>query len=210
MPVTALLSRAVLLLVGTLTLAMWAMQERPYDNRGLKAILQTPDGCSAPCFLGIQPGVTTGDEALQLLRQQEWVDSNNLTAWTDPMSRMSWISWVWNGKQPEGLVHGGYLDYSTYENRLVRVLIVSSSFNLGDLVLSLGQPAQGVLTTRQHIATFPQAHLFVVNDLDCHRFWQRNTDIYFMAAARFTEFEDRFDMHPYDWILDHRQQYCLR
>lgn len=205
---TAALSRIVLALVVALTLLICVLRIQPYDNAALHHLLQPPDGCSPPCFLGIQPGVTTGDEALRLLKQQEWVESDNLTTWTDPMARLSWISWVWNGKQPEGLTRGGYLNFSTYEGRVVRVVILNSSFNMGDLVLSLGEPAQGVLTTRQHVATFPQNKLFVINDLDCLRFWQGGTDIYFMAAERFSEFENRFDMHPYDWILGNRQKYC--
>ncbi|RMF80053.1 MAG: hypothetical protein D6737_09585 [Chloroflexi bacterium] len=48
---------------------------QPYDSNGLRDFLLSPDGCPAPCFIGIRPGVTTEAEAIAILETHPWVES---------------------------------------------------------------------------------------------------------------------------------------
>jgi hypothetical protein len=64
-----------------------------YDNRAIRQLLQT-DGCPAPCFLGIRPGVTTASDAIVLLQQSQWVKPETI-------AYMEWDKgggavWTWN------------------------------------------------------------------------------------------------------------------
>lgn len=61
-----------LLVLFTLLLGAIIGQPRPADA-DLQAFLLAPHGCAAPCWLGIRPGVTTMDEALQILKAHPWV-----------------------------------------------------------------------------------------------------------------------------------------
>ena len=54
---------------------------QPYDDSELRAFLMPPDGCPAPCFMGIQPGVTTVDEAIAILESHEWVERVFITSY---------------------------------------------------------------------------------------------------------------------------------
>jgi hypothetical protein len=69
----------------------------PYDDRDLRALL-TPDGCPAPCIMGIRPGVTTAYEAVQKLQENPWVKDLQVNRNSD--GAMVSAQWEWNGKQP--------------------------------------------------------------------------------------------------------------
>ncbi len=64
--------KMMLWMIPLLTTAMVAIRVRPYDDPDLTRLL-TPEDCSAPCFLGIQPGITTASEAVDLLENHRWV-----------------------------------------------------------------------------------------------------------------------------------------
>lgn len=55
----------VFTLLFTLCIALIRVQ--PYDDSELRAFLTPPEGCPAPCFMGIRPGVTTMEEAVAIL-----------------------------------------------------------------------------------------------------------------------------------------------
>jgi hypothetical protein len=53
------------------TLMIVVVQARPYDQTELYPLIVRED-CSTPCFIGIQPGITTPDEAVALLAASGW------------------------------------------------------------------------------------------------------------------------------------------
>ncbi len=57
-----------LLLSGLFLLPVLLIRAQPYDDGGLRAFLTPPEDCPAPCFMGIRPGVTTTEEALEILK----------------------------------------------------------------------------------------------------------------------------------------------
>ena len=87
--ITFLLFSATLLLIHA----------QPYDDHELRELL-LPEGCLAPCLMGIRPGVTTMDEAVAILQANKWVaqikkESNGFG---------DTIKWTWNNQIPERII----------------------------------------------------------------------------------------------------------
>lgn len=78
--VLGLLSRLIMLLTTLFTTAMMVIHAQPYDDGGLHELLTPPEGCAAPCFLGVQPGEMTLIEAANTLEANQAVEQVVLTA----------------------------------------------------------------------------------------------------------------------------------
>ncbi len=77
------------------------IRAQPYNDHGVQALLSPTDECAAPCFLGIEPGVTPIDTVLARLEASEWIEDveifygNTLTSTGNIR-----IQWTWSGQQP--------------------------------------------------------------------------------------------------------------
>jgi len=80
----------VLLFAG----AIWLIRAQPYDDADLRAFLAPPDGCPAPCFMGIRPGVTTVEAAITILEAHEWVREVFITQAN--RSQIFRVEWQWS------------------------------------------------------------------------------------------------------------------
>jgi hypothetical protein len=80
------------------TAALMLVHAQPYDDHELRELL-LPDGCPAPCFMGIRPGVTTMDEALKILEASGWIETDKPKPSNDDFGNE--ISFEWNGKQSD-------------------------------------------------------------------------------------------------------------
>ena len=87
-----LLLRLMLLLIMICGLAISAILLQPRNDAQMRAFFSPPQGCAAPCFLGIRPGVTSEAEALALLHAQPWIGQI--------VPENQGVSWSWNGQQP--------------------------------------------------------------------------------------------------------------
>jgi hypothetical protein len=115
---------------------------QPRDDSDLRAFLTPPDGCPEPCFMGIRPGVTTVDEAEQILKVHPWIKYVP----SRPRYNGYMIEFIWNGKQPGwigndsltgvGIVNGKVTSISLYLNR-----------PLGEFQLLYGQPNWSMFST---------------------------------------------------------------
>ncbi len=85
--------RLLMLPLLIFTAALLLIHAQPYDDRDLRELL-LPEGCPAPCFMGIRPGVTTVDDAVMLLEANEWVTHE----FTYDLGSV--YSWSWSGRQP--------------------------------------------------------------------------------------------------------------
>ena len=76
------------------------IRAQPYDDHELRQLL-LPEGCPAPCFMDIRPGVTTVKEAILILEASGWVKDIHLTKATSVTDGETFISvrWIWNEKQ---------------------------------------------------------------------------------------------------------------
>jgi len=65
------------------------------------AVLSVPDGCVAPCWIGIQPEVTTAGEAIDILEAHPWIAELRTIDGMVTSDRL--IQWTWSGAQPSVL-----------------------------------------------------------------------------------------------------------
>lgn len=110
------------------------------SDRDLRALL-LPEGCPAPCFLGIRPGVTRLEQARDILNQQDWITKWTLSA---AGTHSGQISWEWNERAPDlfrtpDYPHGsGRLSFSA---DLITDIGVVVSASPGQLWASWGRPS---------------------------------------------------------------------
>jgi hypothetical protein len=128
------LLKLALFLTVLFAAAVSLIHAQPYDDSGLRALLTPPDGCPAPCFMGIQPGLTRTDEAIHLLEAHEWVES---VEQPNPLT----LLWTWSGSQPaliDTLLPGQAL-VSTREDVIAR-LSLRTTIPTGQLEVLWGRP----------------------------------------------------------------------
>jgi hypothetical protein len=137
---TQLYLRLILFPFALLTAALLVIHAQPYDDHGLRQLL-LPDGCPAPCFMGIRPGVSTMDETVKILEASKWLKTD-----TDLLKANGYgfpLILRWNGNQPALLKADEGLAI-TFQPQSPRK-VASISFNLrsdiplGDLYLILGK-----------------------------------------------------------------------
>jgi hypothetical protein len=144
------------------------IRAQPYDAADLRALL-TSESCSAPCFMGIRPGVTTMDEALELLRTSEWVRYiRHIDLASATLTYSGGIRWEWSGRQPSWIDarHDSWI--WMIENR-VDYITIRTRVSLGDIWLAYGAPNSGTvfsdvdarLPTIYYEAIYPRDHMFV-------------------------------------------------
>lgn len=124
--------RLTLIPIALFTAVLILIHTQPYDNHELHQLL-LPEGCQAPCFMGIRPGVTTVDEAIKIL---------DATGWVQQYSHEETIIRIrWNDKSPEWLSKLGYrYNFIRIEEGVVSQFGVETNMLLGDMRLNLGQP----------------------------------------------------------------------
>jgi hypothetical protein len=139
---THALLRLSLLLIGCFGTTLTLMQARPYDDQGLRDVLMSPD-CSSPCFMGIQPGVTTLEEAVDILKHHAWV--KDVEVKTLEYGKFSLILWSWNGQQPAfldmtmmGRVDVFHINVMDYRAGTVAAIQAPTLIPYGTLYLTMG------------------------------------------------------------------------
>jgi len=138
---TLFFSRVALLLSGLFLLPLLLIPAQPYDDSGLREFLAPPEGCAAPCFMGIQPGMTTVDEALAILSQDPWVKPGSADEWHAAYATAPVLIWEWGEAAPDWIdrQENGYVKF--VDGR-VDMLIIGSELYWGDVVLAMGRPDQ--------------------------------------------------------------------
>ncbi len=69
------------------------IRAQPYDDSELRAFLTPPEGCPAPCFMGIRPGVTTVEEAITILENSAQISKIEKTEFNDQGYAYLTINW---------------------------------------------------------------------------------------------------------------------
>lgn len=123
-------------------LPIFVIRAQPYDDSGLRGLV-APGNCIAPCFMDIQPGVTTMAEAVATLEQHTWANAVLANMPLDirgygPVAIMP-PSWDWSGAQP-GWIDPAADGQSWVINDKIDYLEVRTHFRLGDVRLLLGRP----------------------------------------------------------------------
>jgi hypothetical protein len=206
------MSRAVgltaLILSVLFTACMAAVRARPYDDEALRNFVQAMEGCDQPCFLGIQAGVTSGMEAISILKQHEWIDPDSVVQSEDEIYQFMWVSWQWSGRQPDFLTGQAYLTFSNLTDGRIATLRMHTGFSLGNLWLSLGPPQIGGVDRYQHIGYFAEARLLITNRMVCHGYWEEPTTVFLVAEPSVEGFRSLYQLEPYAETMAERLALC--
>jgi hypothetical protein len=132
--VTRLLGRWALLLSGLWLLPVLLIRAQPYDPSALRAFLTPPEGCPAPCFMGIRPGVTTVAEAFAILDEHPWLVPGSLK----DFGVNTGFSWWWADAAPSWIDRATRPQLHTYDGE-VNDIIVQTTIPWGDFVFVMGK-----------------------------------------------------------------------
>lgn len=120
--------KLALLLSAVCLVPLALIRAQPYDDSELRAFLTPPEGCPAPCFMGIRPGVTTVEEALDLLAKQsivvEYYNTNVI---------------YFSAGYPQGLIDDTNTSSLSFENNQFQFMQIYSNITLGELWAVYGQ-----------------------------------------------------------------------
>jgi hypothetical protein len=217
----------ILTLIPTIvfTVVLLVIHAQPYDDHQLRALL-LPDSCAAPCFMGIRPGITTVEQALALLRQNDGVQIIKVdpTEVNGSASQITRISWSWNTTSPQ---RSPFID--TRKSGVINVsdgkvygIDIETSVQLGDYWLVENAPKAYNLRT---IATSDAGNLLMVLLIDgqsgtilkgtkrcpylSSRLWQTKMTISFRSVQDTRSLGDQFaDPFLLQHIRDLKQK-CL-
>jgi hypothetical protein len=129
------LTRNSVLLALLLSLPIFAIRAQPYDDSELRAFLMPPEGCPAPCFMGIRPGLTTTQAATAILGAQPLLAN---TIAPNPPNGIRF-----RANRPQGLVEDTVFSYLRVESNMIQWLRVQTNISLGDVWAAYGQPDWG-------------------------------------------------------------------
>lgn len=195
----------VLSLVWILT--MTVIRAQPYENHDLKILLDQDD-CALPCWMGIQPGVTMGDEAVRLLREHPWVETDSIYISPDTTRQFMWVTWRYSAARPRSVRESGYLTYSSNQTGRVSLIQVRTSIPVGDALLNLGKPAEAVINRLEHVAAYPLSDLFLQNFARCPTFWGEFTSLYLVAPEDFDRMRFRLGVSRPANLPVHTRWFC--
>ncbi len=132
--------RFTLLSLGVILIGLMLVRARPYDDRELRQLL-TPEDCPTPCFMGIQPGVTSISEAMRMLQASGWVAEVR----TAPFAR--WIGVIWNTKAPNWFLKDNSVGLLiAMEDQKVEEIHLSTALRVADAQLLLGRATSQTIT----------------------------------------------------------------
>lgn len=128
----------ILISIAFFTALLLIIPRLPYDDHGLRQLL-FPEGCPAPCLMGIRPGVMTMDEAVAILQANPWVGQveKETSGFSDT------IQWIWNNRIPKSIIptsEGQLIPTQNSEKPLVDTVMIVNFLQLGEVYAALGQP----------------------------------------------------------------------
>jgi hypothetical protein len=171
-----MLAKSALVLLLLCVTAVSLIRAQPRDERTLRAFLAPPEGCVSPCWEGIRVGVSSGEQAMTLLRRQSWASNVRVAR------RIDAVTWRWNGALPALIDPEGRGIVSVGGDSVVTSVALATEIALGDLVLLLGKPDRIVrFPYGDVVAVYDAAWLEIrVNDdclTDTRRFWAARSEV---------------------------------
>jgi hypothetical protein len=133
-----LLLRPILLLTLLAALPIALIRAQPYDDTELRAFLTPPDGCPAPCFIGIRPGVTTAQDAAVMLTTHALL--------LDTISPNPPRGLRVRASRPDALVEDRVFSYLDVENNVIQWIQMHTNISLADVWMAFGPPDWGART----------------------------------------------------------------
>ncbi len=174
-PMLRLYLRCTLQFFVLLSALVLLIRTQHYDDHAIRQLLQT-DGCPAPCFLGIRPGVTTATDAIALLRNSQWVQPETIVYTESDYG--GGAVWLWNKRAPPLLSKHQSSLLTTRRNgvQIVDLVHITTLVASGDVYLTLGASTYTAMgDTGMHgevyMAWFyPEQGISVWSDIACPTF----------------------------------------
>lgn len=141
-----LYGRLLILCLLVFSALLLLIHAQSYDDHELRDLLM-PEGCSAPCFMKIKPGMTRADEAVRLLKAQALVAD----VVTNNPQKPYQIWWRWNTAASEFLRSAPLnpnfpVNGEVHANGgVVSSIVLQPKLRLGDVVLVRGLPRSAQL-----------------------------------------------------------------
>lgn len=149
-----------ILIASTLALA----QTGSGDEESVQSLLLGSLDCRAPCWMGVEVGVTRRDDAAQLLRSHPWVARVVVTDTA--------VIWRWNGQQP-ALINGAQDGLFKVTNGIVKQVRIQTNIPFGEVWLLLSRPDHTLLVrplsrySAFQIAGYADPGIQVISSISC-------------------------------------------
>ena len=188
------------------------VRAQPIPDNGARGFL-IADGVAcvseAPCFLGIQPGATSADDAFALLDDHAWVDQFYRHRGMESDSGL--VQWTWSGEQPD-YIDGSKPGALWFQHSVVSWVEIDLNLTFGDIWLLFDAPQTGrihpMATTPVRafqLVAYGNGGLQVRSEFECPlrlaSFWS--------AAVRVTAadpYEPRLRAEPVDYRLPYPRE----
>ncbi len=162
----------------TFLVALALIRLQPDHRADVRTILGPNARCSTPCFLGIQPKVTTSDQAVERLNASGWVDTIHRTG--------SAITWRWSGRQSPLIDDTSPSQMVIAVTQTVAYINVQTRISVSDLWLTYGVPNRGFVAFRRgamlHLISYPELQFDAAIVTGCPAehlgFWRSNASVY--------------------------------
>lgn len=187
--------RALVIPVLPLTLLFTVMigmvYALPGEDDTLAAFLAPPEGCPAPCWQGIRPGITTISEAFEILERHAWVDHMIVTE-SFSARGSGFIFWAWSGQEPAP-IDGRFRGAMWVSDNVIQSVRIPTTIPFGALWVQFQRPPKGSFRLALdaqamdhvviHLAAYPDQKFVAWNEVTCPLhladFWGASMSIQF-------------------------------
>ena len=166
-----------------LVISVLAVRARPFQSVA-EQVFPTTD-CAMPCFMGIQPGVTMGADAIRILHENAWVDSESISIYEDTTRSFLWANWSWSKSSPAALRDTAYFIYAPQRDGIVKMMQIRTTIPVGDLKVMFGKPDEESLNQVGYVALYRREGFFVRHVTVCQFFWDQPADLIFVADTNY-------------------------
>ncbi|MEO8606985.1 MAG: hypothetical protein ABI690_03845 [Chloroflexota bacterium] len=132
---------ALPLMIG-FTVYIFLIHTQLNNDSDLQAFFMPSDSCPAPCFMGVQPGVTPAADAIAMLQSDPWIKS--VASRYNPSVKEGRLVLTWSGTQPTIINTEAESAFHICGN-LVCSITIATNIELGAVLLAFGQPDSATL-----------------------------------------------------------------
>jgi hypothetical protein len=110
------------------------IRAHPYSSGELRESFAPPAGCSVPCFMDVQPGVTAGAEARRRLVDHGWVEITQ--SFNSELTQFIYLQW--RGDQYDWIDREKLASVKV-EDGIIQSINIPTRISLGDVWLAFGK-----------------------------------------------------------------------
>ena len=138
------LLRLTLPLVALFIGVLIVIQAQPAEGDVRDFLLPT-EGCMMPCWLGIQPGVTTLEQALTILKTHRWFGQIEQIE----HAPYTYIYWEWSAQKPDfmGMARVFLPSVMWAKDGIIQLIFIPTGLPYGEVSLLFGAPMRGLSVT---------------------------------------------------------------